>query len=91
MATLLVGYDLNAPNKDYGPLIDAIKALGAWWHHLDSTWLVVCSSSAADVRDMLKAYIDSDDELLVIDVTGRGRAWRGFNDRGSTWLAETYE
>lgn len=39
-ASILVGYDLNRPHQDYGDLIDAIKALGTWWHCLDSTWIV---------------------------------------------------
>ncbi len=40
MATLMIGYDLNK-TKDYPALFQAIKGLGgAWWHHLDSTWLV---------------------------------------------------
>jgi hypothetical protein len=91
MATLMIGYDLNKPEKDYEPLIKAIKALGAWWHHLDSTWLVNCAKTATEVRDTLKAQIDGNDELLVIDVTGRARGWTGFSDSASKWLKETYE
>lgn len=91
MATLMIGYDLNKPGKDYGPLVEAIKALGAWWHHLDSTWLVKCEKTATDVRDALRTQLDSNDELLVLDVTGRARAWVGFNERGSAWLKDTYE
>lgn len=91
MATLLIGYDLNK-NKDYPALHDAIKALGgAWWHHLDSTWLVRTSQTASQARDALKQLIDADDELLVIDVTGDSRAWKGFNDKGSEWLKNIYE
>lgn len=41
--TLLIGYDLNAPGQDYGDLIEAVKASGARWHYLDSTWLVKTS------------------------------------------------
>lgn len=91
MATLAIGYDLNTPGKDYDDLIKAIKALGAWWHHLDSTWLVKCSLTPSEVRDSFKAHIDGGDELLVIDVSGRARAWNGFNDNGAKWLKETYE
>ena len=86
MATLLIGYDLNRPGQDYPNLFDGIKRLGAWWHHLDSTWLVQTDLTPVQVRDELKALIDAGDELLVIDVTGRARAWRGFNEQGSAWL-----
>ncbi|MGK3949509.1 hypothetical protein [Microbacterium sp. K2] len=91
MATLLIGYDLNK-QKNYPDLIEAIKALSAaWWHHLDSTWLVVTNRSAEQARNVLVTHLDADDELLVIDVTGQPRAWHGFNEKGSDWLSNSYE
>jgi hypothetical protein len=92
VATMLIGYDLNKPGQDYDDLISAIKGLGtAWWHYLDSTWLVICDRTATSVRNELQKHIDSGDELLVIDVSGRARAWAGFSDRASKWLKDTYE
>jgi hypothetical protein len=91
MSTLLIGYDLNAPGKDYAELHAAIKAQGtAWWHHLDSTWLVRTERTPAEVRSNLKEHLDANDELIVIDVSRRSRAWSGFNARGSAWLRDTY-
>ena len=90
MQTLLIAYDLNAPGQDYDGLIEAVKNLGRWWHHLDSTWLVVTASTATAVRDALAAHLDAGDELLVVDVTGDGRAWRGFSESGSRWLKDTW-
>ncbi|MDX6587284.1 MAG: hypothetical protein QOI31_1757 [Solirubrobacterales bacterium] len=78
MNTILIGYDLNRPGQHYDALIDGIKELGAWWHQLDSTWLVKTDLNAADVRDRLWALMDSGDEILVIDVTGRPWAANGF-------------
>lgn len=89
MKTLLVGYDLNKAGQDYSVLIEKLKSYGAWWHHLDSTWLIKTELSASEVRDDLKKLVDSNDELLIIDVTGRARAWSGFNARGGTWLKES--
>lgn len=86
----MISYDLNRPEADYPGLIRAIKKQGAWWHHLDSFWLVNSDLSPSDMRDVLKPFLDSNDELLVIDVTGRARAWRGFSDSGSKWLHETF-
>lgn len=88
--TLLVAYDLNRPEADYPGLIDAIKKQGAWWHHLDSLWLVNTNLSPGEMRDVLKPFVDTNDELLVIDVTGRARSWRGFSERGGKWLRETF-
>lgn len=91
MATILIGYDLNRPSQNYDGLHDAIKGLGsAWWHHLDSTWIVKTTKTPKQVRDQLAELVDKNDELLVIDVTARPRAWRGFSERGGAWLKDTY-
>lgn len=88
MNTLLIGYDLNRDGQNYQDLIEAIKGYGTWWHHLDSTWLIKTDKTVVQVRDQLKAHIDSNDELLVVDVTGGPAAWKGFNDKGSKWLKD---
>ena len=87
MSTLMVGYDLNKPDKDYKPLIEAIKKLGtSWWHYLDSTWLVVTTKTTATARDELKKHTDGNDELLVMDVTGDGWSTTGFSKEATEWL-----
>ncbi|TDR38581.1 hypothetical protein DFR29_12082 [Tahibacter aquaticus] len=86
MASYLIGYDLNKRGKDYSSLIEAIKKVGSdWWHCLDSTWIVKHDGPSTVIRDALAKFIDSDDELLVVRLTGEG-AWRGFNDECSSWL-----
>lgn len=87
MKTLLVGYDLNKA-KDYPKLHEALKAEPLWWHYLDSTWLVRSNSSCFEMRDKLRSLIDSDDELLVIDVTGDSAGWVGFPDRAGQWIKD---
>ncbi|AIJ45913.1 hypothetical protein O987_08895 [Comamonas testosteroni TK102] len=87
MASYLIGYDLNKTGQDYAALIDAIKGLGLWWHCLDSTWIIKHDGPSTVIRDALKPYIDSNDELLVVKLTGEG-AWMGFNTECSTWLKE---
>ncbi|BFN29512.1 hypothetical protein PSCT_01142 [Pseudomonas sp. SCT] len=87
MASFLIGYDLNQPQQKYADLIAAIKELGAWWHHLDSTWIVKSELTCTQIRDALKPHIDGDDELLVVKLTGAG-AWAGFNSKGSQWLKD---
>ncbi len=89
MATILIAYDLNG-EKSYEELIATIKNVGAWWHHLDSTWIVRADVTAKEVRDRLRPFLDTDDELLVVDVSGRARAWKGFNKRGSDWLHNSW-
>jgi hypothetical protein len=91
MSTKLIAYDLNSPGQNYDDLINEIKKIGAWWHHLDSTWLVKTTLSPVALRDKLKTFIDSSDELLVVDVTTDARAWTGFNESGTKWLKETWD
>lgn len=86
MATLLIGYDLNTPGQDYSPLIARIKELGAWWHYLDSTWLVKTALTLTQVRDRLRPLIDSSDELLVLDVSSASWAGAGFPQGAYDWL-----
>jgi hypothetical protein len=85
--TILIGYDLNRPGQNYAELIAAIKDLGAWWHRLDSTWLVKTWLSPTEVRDELRPYMDSGDEILTIDVTGRAWAAAGFDSYD--WLRDS--
>ena len=88
MATYLIGYDLTAKEEGaYESLETAIKELGTWWHHLDSTWVVVSDLGAAGIRDKLKPHIKNNDELLVVKSGGEG-AWAGFSDRASKWLKD---
>lgn len=87
MKAYLIGYDLNKSGQDYTSLIEEIKKYETWWHHLDSTWIVITESSATNIRDHLKSFIDQNDELLVVKLSGEA-AWIGFNDKGSKWLKD---
>ena len=89
MTTYIIGYDLHpSKGETYEDLIEAIKGVGStWWHHLDSTWVVVTDKTAAQLRDELKPYLKSDDQLLVVKSGGEA-AWTGFNDKGSKWLKD---
>jgi hypothetical protein len=91
MATHLIGYDIHpSRGESYDDLYTAIKKLGSgWWHHLDSTWLVVSDLTAAQIRDKLKAALPyNDDQLLVLTVSGDAGAWYGFDEAGSKWLKD---
>lgn len=87
MATYLIGYDLNRPGQTYDDLFTAIKELGSWWHHLDSTWIIKHPGPATSIRDDFARYLDGNDELLVVQLSGEG-AWQDFADRGSQWLKD---
>lgn len=88
MAMMLIGYDLNAPDRDYDGLMDALAGFGAYWHCLDTLWLVETRMTITQVRDSLWMHMSRGDEILVIDVTGAPASWIGFNQECSDWLKD---
>ncbi|MGW4370096.1 hypothetical protein ACWEKT_31065 [Nocardia takedensis] len=88
MSVLMIGYDLNRPGQKYDELIEFLKSQGTWWHALDSTWLVKTSLSASQMRDSVKAYVDANDQVLVVNVTGDAWASFGLSDKENKWLQD---
>lgn len=74
----MITYDLNKQGKDYDNLIQAIKdaSTGAWCSYWKSSYLIKSNlSSAEKVFDKISPYIDSDDRVLVIEVTKNYWGW----------------
>jgi hypothetical protein len=86
--TLLITYDLNRPGQDYSKLFDYLKRFGTWCHPLDSTWLIRSAKSVVDVRNELKAYVDGNDGVLVMNVTGANWASLGLSAQVNDWLRQ---
>jgi len=79
MNTLIISYDLGLPEtyEDYKFLIKYIKSYPNWAKPLQSVWLIRTTKTSGQVRDEIKAKIDSNDKVLVMDVTKTG--WATFN------------
>ena len=73
--TYLISYDLDKPGQDYPRLITELERLGAA-RILYSEWIFRSTSPAVQIRDWLKSFIDSNDMLLVVALTGEA-AWTG--------------
>lgn len=86
MRTHLISYDLVAPGRNYETLYDFLKSFGTRAKPLESLYLVRTSLSAKEVRDKIKSYIDTNDKVLVIDVTGDASAWKGLPDSTGAWI-----
>ncbi|WP_420368560.1 hypothetical protein [Curtobacterium sp. L1-20] len=88
MRTLLIGYDLSDTSSEaYEAVAVAIKAnVTAWWHHLDSTWIVRTRLDPVAFRDALRSALPRASEVFVADITDSATAWRGFSDSGTNWL-----
>jgi hypothetical protein len=88
-ATILIACDIHPPEGEaYEYLVKAIQSLGAWWHHLETIWIVRSAHTPAEIRDRLKSHVGIEDQLLVIDISGDTAGWIGLNDTGSKWLNE---
>lgn len=71
---VLITYDLQASEKDYTSLHEAIKNCGSkWWHYMESVWLVNTDLSPNECFERLRENFGSEDRCLVIDVTSRSR------------------
>jgi hypothetical protein len=73
MRTYLISYDLDKPGQNYDGLIVRLKALGAI-KMLYSEWVLRAASTAVAIRGDLQRFIDSNDKLLVVGLTGEA-AW----------------
>lgn len=86
MKTILVSYDLRAPGKDYNRLWEHLRSYGDYIKPLESFWFLRTLYSAKDVKNKVRQYIDTNDRLMVIDVTGDAAAWYGLGDQYSQWI-----
>lgn len=73
MAVYLISYDLDKPGQDYTDLIKAIEQIGGV-KTLFSEWFVVTQTmNAKTIFDRLSPFVDSNDRLLVLGLSGE--AW----------------
>ncbi|GAA4168017.1 SinR family protein [Sphingobacterium ginsenosidimutans] len=71
----VVSYDLNKSGQDYEGLYGELKKSPAYWHYLDSTWLIYTSESANELYDRIGGHIDRNDLALVIEVRRNYQGW----------------
>lgn len=69
--TYLVSYDLNRPGQNYDDLYEAIKnaSTGVWCKPLSSVYIIKSNLKAETIYNRLKPCLDSNDCILVIEVT----------------------
>ena len=87
MKTYEVTYDLRQPGRDYRALFAALMSYGAYWHVMDSVWILRTNRSAGQIRDHLMGHMDGNDQLLVVGLDGEA-AWYGLPVDGSNWLKQ---
>ncbi len=85
MAHYVISYDLHKA-RNYQPVWNALASWGAV-RLLESLWVVTLADSVGTVREALKALVDADDSIAVIELKA-GSDWATFNARqaGVDWL-----
>ena len=71
--TFIISYDLH--NGNYDELFEAIKSYGTWAHITESTWAIISSKKASEIRDHLGEYLPKGSRLIVVK-SGAVAAWR---------------
>lgn len=74
----MITYDLNKSGQDYENVIKAIKnaSNGFWCSYWKSSYLIQSNlTSANDIFNYIKPYIDNNDRVLVIEVTNNIQGW----------------
>lgn len=69
----MIVYDLERRGEDYEPLLNALRQLGSL-HPLYSKWVLRTTLTAVQIRNHLQQFIDPNDLLLVVGLTGEA-AW----------------
>ncbi len=73
----LISYDLVTPGLDYQPLWNALAAISAQ-RVLLSQWIARCAdTSAGNLRDYIRSFVDTNDRVLVTCLDSAD--WAGWN------------
>jgi hypothetical protein len=74
MTAFVVCYDLRAPGRNYQTLYDRLRQYPQWGKVTESTWVVVTTWTAVQIRDDLRQYVDDNDRIFVVKSAGEA-AW----------------
>jgi len=88
MAVHWVNYDLNKSGQDYTKLIEYLKSHQSWAKPLKSSMFVKTSLTVGQLRDGIKPYIDTNDDVVVVTATGQSWATYGMSTKINDWLRD---
>jgi hypothetical protein len=89
MATVLITYDLHKLGQRYDKLRKLIReSFPTRWECLESTFIVVTTLNAAQVRDLCKSALDSNDELIAVGISPSAWASLGLSNDCNAWLKQ---
>lgn len=85
MPYFLVSYDLNTPGQNYSALYKELERYPAYWHYINSTWIIYSDKTAIDIAKHLRRFIDDNDQLIVV-ILGNDWASINFPSNYNDWL-----
>ena len=72
---LIITFELKGAGP-YTALFDAIKALGAWWHYLPSTWIVATQQTPEQVWQAMRLHMqDKSDHIFIGTLQSGFHGW----------------
>jgi hypothetical protein len=75
MRAYSVNYHLRAKAKpDYGGLYRELEST-AYWHYLESTWLIATNETPNQVWERISPHIHQADRLLIIEARDNCQGW----------------
>lgn len=83
--SFVISYDL-AEGGNYDELFNHIKSYGYWAHITESTWAVLSTKTASEIRDEIAEHLSEGSRLIVVESANEA-AWRNVICRNK-WLKE---
>lgn len=87
MKVLLITYQLRNPSILYLNLFNEIKRT-LWWHHLESTWIIVTNESPKEVHERLWKKMFSNDTILIVEI--KQNYWGSLPSEAWKWLQDVF-
>lgn len=84
----MVSYDLGSPetSEGYARVIEYLRSYNTRSKPLYSLWFIRTAKSCTNVRDELRRITDSNDKVLVMDVTNIDWAIQNIDNETTNWI-----
>ena len=82
----MVTYDLSRGANRYEGLLAELADSPAWWHYLESTWLIATDENADELWERLRGHTIAADNVLVMEV--RDDSQGNLPPEAWTWIEE---
>ena len=88
MNCYLITFDLNKEGQDYESIIRNIEGLrpGDFCKCLKNVWIVKTSLNSEQIRKKLEQFVDSNDQILVANITHDTSWSKNLKENACSWL-----